>query len=300
MIAVAALLSLLLCGSFIQIAHRLGWGKAERGDGPRSHLVKAGTPTMGGAAFLLAALLLWLLFADKSSDGLALVLLTLAAAFLGLLDDVLALRRKRRAARGHDTTTGLLARYRLAGQAVVALVFAIYAAPRHPLFGVAAIDIAILTLVVVATINAFNFSDGLDGLAGGIAAIILSLFLGWSFGGLLLGALLGFLWYNAHPARVFMGGVGSEGLGAAIAGLAILSGLTWWLPLIALVPLLEVASVIVQVLYFRRTGGKRLLKMSPLHHHFELSGWGEVQVVLRFWLVTTVAVAVTWLLRGPA
>ena len=300
MIAVAAALSLLGTGIFIQLAHRFGWGKAERSDGPRSHLGKAGTPTMGGGAFLLTALLLWLLVGDKSSDAWALALLTLAAATLGLLDDVLALRRKRRAARGQDTTTGLLARYRLAGQGVAALLFALYAAPIHGPIGIVALDVALLTLVVVASINAFNFSDGLDGLAGGLAAIMLSLFLGWSLGGLLLGSLLGFLWYNAHPARVFMGGVGAEGLGAAVAGMAIVSGLTWWLPLIALVPLLEVASVILQVAYFRSSGGKRLFKMSPLHHHFELSGWAEVQVVVRFWLVTIVTVAVTWALRGPA
>jgi phospho-N-acetylmuramoyl-pentapeptide-transferase len=295
----AAVLSLLLTGAFVQLAGRSGWGKAERADGPKSHLVKAGTPTMGGSAFMLAALALWLVWGERNADSWALALLIVAAALLGLADDVLALRRKTRAARGEDVTTGLLARYRLSAQGIAALAFAIYAAPAHGPIGVVWLDVGLIAVAVVGCINAFNFSDGLDGLAAGLAAIILTLFLGSPLAAALFGALLGFLWYNAHPARVFMGGVGSEGLGAAVAGLAVTSGMTWWLPLFAIVPVVVVLSVIVQVLYFRATGGKRLLKMAPIHHHFELSGWGEVQVVVRFWLMTVVAVALTWWWRGP-
>jgi phospho-N-acetylmuramoyl-pentapeptide-transferase len=298
-IAVAAGLSLLLTGAFVQLAGRIGWGKAERPDGPKSHLAKEGTPTMGGSAFMLAALALWLLWGDRSADGWALALLITASALLGLVDDVMALRRKRRAARGEDGTTGLLARYRLSAQGAVALGFAIYAAPAHGPIGVVWLDVALIAVAVVGSINGFNFSDGLDGLAAGLAAIILTLFLASPLAAALFGALLGFLWYNAHPARVFMGGVGSEGLGAAVAGLAVVSGMTWWLPLFAVIPVIVVLSVIAQVLYFRATGGKRLLKMAPIHHHFELSGWGEVQVVVRFWLLTVVAVALTWWWRGP-
>lgn len=300
MIAIAAAASLVATGLFVQLAHRFGWGKSERSDGPASHLVKEGTPTMGGVAFTLTALALWLLFGERSADALALALLTGGAALLGLLDDVLALRRKRRAARGDDATTGLLARYRFAGQLLLSFAFALYAAPIHGPFGTALLDVPLIVIAVAGSINGFNMSDGLDGLAAGMAAIVLTLFLSWPLAAALFGALLGFLWYNAHPARVFMGGVGSEGLGAAVAGLAVLSGKTLWLPLFAIVPVLVVLSVIVQVTYFRLTGGKRLLKMSPLQHHFELSGWSEVQVVMRFWLVTVVAVALTWAWRGPA
>lgn len=300
MIALAAGLSLVLTGAFVQLAHRFGWGKSERADGPVSHLAKEGTPTMGGVAFMLASLTLWLLLGDRSADALALALLMSGAALLGLLDDAMALGRKRRAARGGDATTGLLARYRLAGQALVAFAFALYAAPLHGPFGSVLLDVPLIVVAVVGSINAFNMSDGLDGLAGGMAAIVLTLFLSWPLAAALFGALLGFLWYNAHPARVFMGGVGSEGLGAAVAGLAVLSGAVWWLPIFAVVPVLVVLSVIVQVAYFRLTGGKRLLKMSPLQHHFELSGWSEMQVVIRFWLVTVVAVALTFAWRGPA
>ena len=300
MIALSAALSLVLTGAFIKLAQRLRWGKGERRDGPASHLAKAGTPTMGGVGLLLAAVLVWLATGNATPEGLAVVALTLAAGALGLADDIAALRRKRR--RGtdkDDATTGLLARYRLLAQAIVALAFAFYAVGSgHGPVGSYLVDLFLVTLVVVGSINALNISDGLDGLAAGMGVIMLLLFVAIPFAAALVGALLGFLWYNANPARVFMGGVGSEALGAAVAGLAVMSGLMWWLPLIALVPVVEVLSVIGQVGYFRISGGKRLFRMSPIHHHFELGGWTEVQVVTRFWLVTAVCVGLVWVLLG--
>lgn len=345
-VLVAALLSLVLVGVFVQLAPRYGWGKAIREDGPDHH-DKAGTPTMGGAAFLLAALLTWLFFGSPGVDSLAVALLTVAVALLGLYDDLTAIRRRRplvaeadttqtphsqtsetaaptarvivtpvegasaKDAEGggsarvtrldwaRDVTTGVLARYRLLVQAAAALVFAIYAVRNgQELFGPALIDTLGFAFIIVGTINALNFSDGLDGLAGGMAALILLPFVGVSFAGALIGALLGFLWFNAPPARVFMGGVGSEALGAAIAGTAILAGWGWWLPLIAFMPMLEVISVLIQVPYFRLTGGKRFFKMTPLHHHFEQVGWPEQVVTLRFWLLTAVCVALAWGLKG--
>ena len=180
-------------------------------------------------------------------------------------------------------------------QAAYALAFASYAVGAgHGPFGATWIDIPLIAFVIVGSVNALNFTDGLDGLAGGVAAVIVLLFLAQPLAAALLGSLIGFLWYNAHPARVFMGGVGSEALGAAIAGLAILAGALWWLPLIALLPMLEVVSVIAQVLYFRATGGQRLLRMAPFHHHLELSGWPETRVVTRFVLVTAVLVAIAF------
>jgi phospho-N-acetylmuramoyl-pentapeptide-transferase len=342
-VAVATLLSLIAVGTFVQLAKRRSWGKAVRQDGPASHQAKAGTPTMGGAAFLLVALLTWLLF-GPTERGAAVALLTAAAALLGLYDDLAALRRKRAAAPAvrtvpapdeppprvsvraeggdassaipaspgaragvrptPDLTTGVLARYRLLIQSAAGLVFALYAVRSgQELFGVPALDLLGFAFIVVGSINAFNFTDGLDGLAAGVTALVLLPFVGAPFVGALLGALLGFLWFNARPARVFMGGVGSEALGAAVAGTAILAGWAWWLPLLALVPVLEVLSVIAQVTFFRLTKarhgeGKRLFKMSPLHHHFELSGWSEGQIVVRMWLVTAVCVALAWSLRG--
>ena len=292
-------LSLILVGIFVQLAGRFGWGKSVRRDGPQSHFAKEGTPTMGGVAFLAGALTIWAVTGSKTPEAWALVLLTLGAALLGWLDDNLALRRKRKRAEGSDTSTGLLARYRIVGQAAVALAFSIYIVNLgYVLIGPPVLDSLGFTFIIVGTINALNFSDGLDGLATGMSLIMLLLFISVPFVPMLIGALLGFLWYNAQPARVFMGGVGSEALGAAIAGAAILAGWVWYLPLLALVPLLEVVSVIMQVGYFRATGGRRLFKMSPLHHHFELSGWSETQVVTRFWLVTAVCVAAAWGLHG--
>src|SRR5690606_27037131 len=142
--------------------------------------------------------------------------------------------------------------------------------------------------------------DGLDGLAAGVAAIALLFFLGSPFAAALLGALLGFLWYNAHPARVIMGGVGAEALGAGLAALAITQGTVWYLPLVLLVPVLEVVSVILQVSYFRATGGKRIFRMTPLHHHFELGGWPETRIVQRAYVVTALLVALALALRGAA
>ena len=295
----SALVSLLLVGVFVQLARRWGLGKSVRLDGPSSHLAKEGTPTMGGIAFLTAAVVVWLLTDLKTTNGSALVLLTLAAGLIGLYDDLLALRRKRRAAAGEDASTGLLARYRLVGQGVIALLFSIYAVQQgHTLFGPDLLDVLGFTFIIMGSINAVNFSDGLDGLAAGMVAIMLLPFLTLPFVNALVGALLGFLWYNGKPARVFMGGVGAEALGAALAGTAILAGWVWYLPLLALVPVLEVLSVMIQVTYFRATGGKRFFKKTPLHHHFELSGWSEVQIVTRFWLVTAVCVGLAWGLRG--
>lgn len=299
MLAAGALASLLLTGAYVQLAGRLGWGKSVRRDGPSGHLPKEGTPTMGGIAFLLATLLVWLLAGRNGPDEAAVLVLVVGSGLLGLWDDSSALRRKRRLALGEDASTGALARWRILMQSGLALGFAIYAVDAgHALTGIPLLDVPAIAFIVVGSVNALNFTDGLDGLAAGVSCIMLLLFLGSPLAVTLLGSLLGFLWYNAKPARVFMGGVGSEALGAAIAGFAIVSGVAWYLPLIALVPVLEVLSVIVQVGYFRASGGQRIFRMSPLHHHFELSGWSEVQVVFRFWLVTAVCVAIAYALLG--
>ncbi len=297
---VAAAISLVLTGVFVQLAQRLGWGKAIRAQGPESHLAKAGTPTMAGVAFLLAAGIAWLLFAgDELKPELALVLLTLGSGLLGLYDDSLSLTRKRSRALGlEEQSTGLMARYRLLGQGALALAFGWWAARGGAvLFGIGWLDVLAFAFVIVGSINAFNFTDGIDSLAAGVTAVVLLFFLASPFAAALLGALLGFLWYNSQPARTFMGGVGSEALGAAVAGLAILQGSVWYLPLVAAIPVLEVLSVVAQVAYFKATGGKRLLRMSPLHHHFELGGWSGPRIATRFQLVTALCVALAFAIR---
>lgn len=297
----SAVLSLILTGIFIKLGQHYGWGKAIRAEGPQAHLSKAGTTTMGGAAFLVAASVAWLLFGEGDRTGGAVLLLMLATALLGLADDLVALRRSHAAAAGEATTTGLLARWRILFQAAIAMAFALDAvANGHLLTGSNTVDVILYTITIVGSINALNLSDGLDGLAAGMMVIMLLAFSTQNLALILIGVLLGFLWYNGKPARVFMGGVGAEALGAGLAGLAITSGVFWYLPLLALVPVLVVLSVIVQVSYFKLTGGKRLLKMTPLHHHFELSGWSETQIVTRFWLLTAVFTALAiWLFGGP-
>ena len=295
---IASICSFLAVALFIRLAHYYGWGKPVRKDGPQSHLIKEGTPTMGGIAFIVVAILVWLALGPKSADGIAVALLTLAAGLGGFVDDLLSLRKKRRVAEGMDASTGLFARYRLLAQAIFAILFALYAVNAgHTMFGLSWLDLIAFSLVIMGAINAVNFSDGLDGLAAGMMVIMLLPFLAHPFSLALIGSLLGFLWHNAHPAKVFMGGVGSEALGAALAGIAISSGWVWYLPLIALIPVLEVLSVMIQVSYFKMTGGKRFFKMSPLHHHFELTGWSEIQVVMRFWLLTAFCVAAAWFLQ---
>ncbi len=295
-VVVTALVSLLFCGVFVKFGQRLGWGKSIRQDGPEGHFSKAGTTTMGGVAFLLAACISWLILGEGRA-GNAVLLLIVAIAVLGLIDDILAIRRSR----GREEQAGLLARWRILFQAAISLAFALDAVNAGmALTGNSVVDVLIYTFVIVGSINAVNFSDGLDGLAAGLMCIMLLALLANPLAAVLLGALLGFLWYNGQPARLFMGGVGSEALGAGLAGLAITNGMVWHLPLLAIVPVLVVLSVIVQVAYFKATGGKRLLRMSPLHHHFELSGWTQQQVTMRFWLVTAAATAlVMWLRGGP-
>ncbi|MEZ4607220.1 MAG: phospho-N-acetylmuramoyl-pentapeptide-transferase [Deinococcales bacterium] len=295
LILITSIFSLFAVGSFIKLAEAYGWGKAVRRDGPKSHLYKEGTPTMGGIAFLATAFVIWLIFSPKSPDMWALVLLTFAAGLLGWADDVASLKHKLAKKEGLDASTGLLARYRIIVQTLAAFAFALYAVRSgHQLFGSDWLDVIGYSFIIVGAINAVNFTDGLDGLAGGVMVICLLPMMPLSFIPPLIGSLLGFLWFNAKPARVFMGGVGSEALGAALAGSYILAGWTWLLPLAAIIPVLEVLSVMIQVSYFRSTGGKRIFKMTPIHHHFELSDWKEEQVVIRFWLVTAVAVALAW------
>jgi phospho-N-acetylmuramoyl-pentapeptide-transferase len=304
MMIVAALVSWFLVGLFITFSKRYGWGQPIRQEGPQSHLKKEGTPTAGGIPFVVALLLVWLaLLLTGHGGGKSETLLMLAGLGMGLIgaaDDVLKIRWRMVGGGKKE----LLAREKFPAQFVVGLLFAIFAAPLAPhvwlhgwgLYG----DIALYTFVMVGAVNAFNFTDGLDSLLGGVAIIVLLPILGVSpVSVLLVGVLLGFLWFNAHPARVFMGDMGSHAIGGVVAGAYILHADVWMLPIAAVIPVVAVVSVVLQVLYFRRTGGKRLFRMSPIQHHFEELGWPETHVTLRFWLVTALGTAVVWgILRG--
>jgi len=285
-----------------------GIGKKIRSDGPAGHQVKTGTATMGGLYFIAAA--------TGVSVGLAVIgltraLLPLAAlllfGLLGAFDDLRALRD--RTAVGWRFGGKFVTQWGLA--LVVGLILTL-GSRSHPLIWPGRdqpIELGwwawpLATLLVVACANAVNLTDGLDGLAGGVSGLALA-----AFGALallegdrgvglfcfaLVGSLLAFLWFNCHPARVFMGDVGAEALGAALAAVALLSGHLLLLPLIGVVLVAEALSDIIQVGWFKFTRkkygeGRRILRMAPLHHHFELGGWSEVQVTQRFWLVGAAA-----------
>lgn len=285
-------------------------GKIVREDGPDQHKKKTGTPTMGGFMILIPVTLLTILFNAVSIFGFNLlgrsVLLPLITmwvyAFLGMIDDWEGIRGPRRG-------LGMRARTKFAIQVIlaIAIAFALRDILRVPqliwftseeVISLGPIYIPIAVFIIVGMSNAVNFTDGLDGLAGLIAATAFAAF-GFvaviqgqhflaRFCFSLVGALFGFLWFNVHPASLIMGDTGSLSLGATLAVVALMTGQWLIIPLIAVIPVSEAMSVVIQILYYRATDGKRFFKMAPLHHHFELLGWSETQVVQRFWLVSLV------------
>ncbi len=285
-------------------------GKVIREDGPDQHTAKMGTPTMGGLMILIPVTILTLLFNAVSILGFNLLgrsvllpLLTMwAFAGLGAIDDWEGVRGSRRG-------LGMRAITKFAIQVALATVIAfalrdilvvpqlIWFTAEEPL-SLGAFFIPIAVFIIVGMSNAVNFTDGLDGLAGLISATafaafgFVAVFEGHDylarFCFSLVGALFGFLWFNVHPAKLFMGDTGSLSLGATLGVVALMTGRWMLIPLIAIIPVSEVLSVVIQVLYFKITKGKRFFKMAPLHHHFELIGWSETQVVQRFWLVSLV------------
>lgn len=277
-------------------------GKSIRIDGPTSHQVKTGTPTMGGLIIGISVLIVTLLF--NLSGRLSILLpfgMMASCGILGGVDDWMSLVGSRGG--------GLRARFKMAWLLVIATVAAIvlYTQLTPPTFvpfifgafeigaevGIWYVPLAIL--LIAGFSNAVNLTDGLDSLAGytaatafvcyGIIAYLQGQVYLVTFCFTVAGAILGFLWYNAHPAQVFMGDTGSLALGATLAVVALMTGHWLILPVIGLVFVAEAASVALQVTYFKLTKGKRLFRMAPLHHHFELLGWSEVQVAQRFWLV---------------
>jgi phospho-N-acetylmuramoyl-pentapeptide-transferase len=300
-------------------------GQSVRDDGPRTHLTKAGTPTMGGALILLAIAITTLLWGDLANRFLWIVLLvTLAFGSIGWIDDyrkVVHHNPKGLSAKAKffwQSMIGLAAAAALAwmAQSTPALSQLIVPFFKHVAYPLGAIGFIVLTyFVIVGTSNAVNLTDGLDGLAImptvmvgsalGIFAYVaghvgFSKYLGLPyipgagellvFCGALAGAGLGFLWFNAYPAEVFMGDVGALALGAALGTIAVIVRQEVVLFIMGGVFVAETLSVMIQVLYFKASGGKRVFRMAPLHHHYELEGWKESQVVVRFWIITMMLV----------
>src|ERR1700694_2445443 len=288
---------------------RARMGQQTREEGPAAHHGKAGTPTAGGVVFVLVALVLYLAAARSVAGGFVLIALTLGAA-LGFIDDFSAIRGGR--------NLGLKARQKIVIQLATGALLGYLALRwgltgqlvpfdgRHPIG--AWIIIAISALAVAAGSNAFNLTDGSDGLAAGAGAItfgslaIIAVLQHRPSAGLmpaiLAGVLVGFLFYNLFPARVFMGDTGSLALGTAMVAAAIATGFLWYLPLLALVFVVETVSVIAAVASFKLTG-KRLIRMSPLHNHFIVSGWREMPIALYFWAGSLVAAALALALARP-
>ena len=288
-------------------ARRVGLGQTVRDDGPQSHLAKMGTPTLGGLGMLsVIALLtggLWLLRGRGLSPAVPLaVALSLLFGAIGFADDWSKLRYKR--------PLGLKARTRLPLEFILAAAFAfllIYTQTVTPAGGLAQIIplgagvgfVLFAMVMLVGFGNAANLTDGLDGLAGGVSCFC-ALSLGgacWMLGhhdlailcAIVAGAAAGFLWLNAAPATIFMGDVGSLGLGAILAAVAVAARLELLLCVFGVVFVVEAMSVIIQVLYFRASGGRRIFRMAPYHHHLELGGLAETKIVIRFWIITIVA-----------
>jgi phospho-N-acetylmuramoyl-pentapeptide-transferase len=299
-VLVAALLSWFLVGVFLSTAKRRGWGQTVRRDGPETHLVKEGTPTMGGVPFSAAIFGVWALFIgftnSSDSKGWAAVGMAFGMYLIGLADDVLIVRsRITGAPRG-----GLKAREKFPLQLLVAGVFALVVAGQVPVFNVFWLDVIFLTLVPIAATNAINFTDGLDGLCAGVVAILMVPLAGSSPLALItIGALCGYLWFNAPKAQIFMGDAGSHALGGIVAGVYVTQGWTWMIPVAAIIPLAEVLSVFIQVPYFQYTKrtfgeGRRIFLSTPIHHHFEKLGWPETKVTVRFLAITAVSTALAW------
>ncbi len=291
----------------LRILKHYNIGKVIRIEGPERHFSKMGTPTMGGVMIILPVLLVTILLNSVSLIGPTVlgrsILLPMGVlvfyAILGMVDDWEGVRGPRRG-------LGIRARTKFLVQLLFALIvslglYYILDVPQLYLPGIKKeVEIGIWFIpisifVIVAMSNGMNFTDGLDGLAGLIAAtgfgtygaiaLLQEQIYVARFCFTLVGALFGFLWFNVHPAELIMGDTGSLPLGATLAVVALMTGQWILLPIIAIIPTSEALSVVLQIAYFKLTGGRRLFKMSPLHHHFELSGWSETQVVQRFWLI---------------
>ncbi|KHO62813.1 MULTISPECIES: phospho-N-acetylmuramoyl-pentapeptide-transferase [Thermoanaerobacter] len=302
---VTFVLSLVSGPLFIPYLRKLKFGQKVREDGPKSHLKKSGTPTMGGIMFITATVISTLIFSHWNKYLAILLVGFLGYGLIGFADDFLKVYFKR--------PLGLKAREKLIGQFLLATIISYFAQKYvgtevifpflKTTIDLGNLYIPFMVFVIVGTVNSVNLTDGLDGLAAGVSFIVMAfftmtaLFLNnityGAFSASLTGGLLGFLRYNRHPAEIFMGDTGSLAIGGAIATAAALTKLPLILPLIGIIYVAEALSVIIQVLSFRLFG-KRVFKMSPLHHHFELSGWQEQNVVYAFWIVTLIAMFISF------
>ena len=309
-IVISFVVSVLLAFVIIPVLKKIKVGQIEREDGPQSHLKKQGTPTMGGIIFMISiiicvtAVYIYLhsiKHTEVAQNLLPMLCLTIGFGVIGFIDDFKKLVLQ--------NTDGLKPKHKMFGLLLISVAYVLFIVKLSnigtqtyipiiktyidlPLY----LYIPFAILVILATTNAINLTDGIDGLSSSVSCIIIAcltaiaMMKGTSevviFGSVVIGAVLGFLIFNLHPAKVFMGDTGSLFLGGVISSIALYLKMPLLLIIIALIPILETLSVIIQVVYFKKTGGKRFFKMSPLHHHFELSGWSENKVVIIFSIIT--------------
>ena len=296
-------LSVLTGPIVIPILRRLKMGQTEREEGVKSHLKKAGTPTMGGVIILFAITMTSLIYVREYPKVIPVLFVTLGFGMIGFLDDYLKVVLKR--------SDGLMPMQKMALQIVVTAIFAFYIVKvaKVPLtmlvpftggkyyWDIGWLAIPVLFFAVIGTVNGVNFTDGLDGHASSVTVLVATFFTVVAMGNksgiepitcAVVGALLGFLLFNVYPASVFMGDTGSLALGGFVASAAYMLQMPLFIIIVGLIYLIEVLSVMIQVAYFKKTGGKRFFKMAPIHHHFELCGWSETRVVAVFSIVTAI------------
>lgn len=296
-------LTVLLCPIFIPILHKMKFGQFVREEGPESHLKKAGTPTMGGIVMLAVFTVMGAAYVVHEPELFPIILLTVGFGFIGFLDDYIKLALKR--------SLGLRAWQKLGLQIIVTAVFAYIIMNSYPeltqivipftggkvIWKLGILFVPFVFITVLGTVNGANFTDGLDGLATTVTLIITMFFaiLAIKVGSntshaamIMIGTLLGFLIFNTYPAKVFMGDTGSLALGGFVAAEAFMLRVPLFIIIVAFIYLAEILSVMIQVSYFKLTHGKRIFKMSPIHHHFELSGFEETRVVAMFAVVTII------------
>ena len=295
-------LSVVMGPVVIPILRKLKMKQTEREDGVQSHLKKAGTPTMGGVIILASIVLTCLFFIKDYPKIIPIMFVTVGFGLIGFLDDYLKVVMKR--------SDGLYPKQKMGLQILVTAVFAFYIVKvaQVPLtmlipftdgkyLNLGILAVPMLFVVIIGTVNGVNFTDGLDGLASSVTVLVATFFTVVAIGtksGIepitcaVVGALLGFLLFNVYPASVFMGDTGSLALGGFVASTAYMLQMPLFIVLVGMIYLVEVLSVILQVAYFKKTGGKRIFKMAPIHHHYELCGWSETRVVAVFSIVTAI------------
>lgn len=302
----AFVIGVLVCPVLIPFLHRLKFGQTVRDDGPQAHLKKNGTPTMGGIAFLLAFTAATVIM-KPTYEAIAVLIVTLGFGFIGFIDDYIKVVKKR--------SLGLKPMQKIVGQMLVCSLFMYYlfktgigTAVYIPFSGGKLWDLGIFFIpfafiAILGTVNGVNLTDGLDGLSDGVTLIVSVFFTMCAYaagngivtaGGAMIGGLLAFLIFNAYPAKVFMGDTGSLAMGGFVASCAFILKMPMFILIAGVIYFVETLSVMIQVTVYKKTK-KRVFKMAPIHHHFELSGWSETKVVTLFYIVTAMACLVAYL-----